>query len=84
MTEPYLNSPQALATFFAGMGYDRADIIAGIREDFPSDDVEAIVDEAIAKVAERDEEIDREVEKDEQAARAAEHDTSRTMHRKEQ
>lgn len=84
MNYPYLNTPRALARFLTGMGYDRGEAIAAVAKDFPQADAEAAVDDAIAAVGARDMALDQEVETDAAAARAAEHDTSRTMHRKEQ
>lgn len=83
MTEPHLNTPAALAQFLAGIGYDRVQVVAAVREDFPDRHtpfVDRVVDDAFEAVAKQNAELDRAVERDEEAARAAEHDVSKTMH----
>ena len=77
-----LDTPEALALFLAGIGYERDDVVAAVVDDFKltRDRANAIVDEAFAKAAQQQQELDRAVERDEAAARAAEHDVSTTMH----
>jgi hypothetical protein len=80
LTEPHLNTPDALAVFLAGIGYPRTEIVDAVRKDFPDADADAVTDAAIGSARQQNAELDRAVERDEAAARAAEHDVSKTMH----
>jgi hypothetical protein len=74
-----LDTPDTVARFAVGLGYERDKVEAAVRKNFPDADVTSVVDAAFAHVAQRDAETEREIAEHQKATKA-DMDLGESMH----
>lgn len=69
-----------MARALAGVGYDRAKMVAALHRHFPDSDAERLIDDATAWAEKLDASLGEGERLEAGAARDAEHDLTKTMH----
>lgn len=78
------DSPDGLATFLVGMGYDQAAVVETVRKEYPDlEDPHAVVERASQVVRQEHAALDALADAEVQQAVDAEHDLSKSMHEEE-